>query len=75
MTITVLYSCHKCGLKDVGVELKARTDEDLMDWMDMMGRSLSADHDRRSPGCVIQKLSYVKIPMAGRDRVGGPMVQ
>lgn len=72
-TLGVLYSCHKCGLRDVEVKLLARTNETIVRWMnDVMARALSADHDRRSPHCHITKLDEIKIPMPpGTGKVGG----
>lgn len=71
VTITVLYSCHLCGLTDIPVPVPARTDEDVLVWMEQTGGLLSRDHDQRSPLCHPDKLSNVKIPMTGTDRVGG----
>lgn len=67
------YSCAQCGLKRQVVTVKARTDEDIMTWMDqILTPALSADHDRRSPGCHITKLTEVMIPVAANNpNVGG----
>ena len=72
--ITVLWTCNQCGQVDREVQVPARTDEQLMDWMQWLGVALSRDHDRVSPGCKIQKMSEVKIPALGTDRVGGAPV-
>lgn len=75
-TITVLYSCHFCGLTDIPVQVAARLPgDDLMAWMDQMGRVLSTDHFQRKPDCRPTKLSQVKIPMEGVECVGGVPVQ
>jgi len=72
MTITVKYSCKLCGLDKVDVVVPARGTEDVLTWMDTMGRFLGEDHHRRSPYCTPTKLQDVMIPMTGTDRVGGP---
>jgi len=73
--ITVLYSCGLCGLTRIPVRVKARTDEDVLVWMEGLGAVLSADHAQRSPGCRPATLTDVMIPMTGTDRVGGAPVQ
>lgn len=73
LTIRVLYSCVLCGLRRVPCEVPERADEDVVAWMEMVGRALSADHDRRSPGCHPESLSEVMIPIAGTEKIGvGP---
>lgn len=74
MNIVVLYSCHHCGLAKIEVSVQARENEDVIEWMETLGRHLSADHAKRSPHCHPERLSDVMIPMAGADRVGGPAV-
>lgn len=71
VTITVLYSCHTCRLKDIPVAVPARETEDVLVWMDATGRLLGSDHHRRSPLCKTKVLNDVKIPITGTDRVGG----
>ena len=75
MKITVLYSCHACGLKRIEVDVLARENEDVVAWMDAVGHKLSEDHARKSPHCRPQTLSDVMIPIAGAEKVGGPAVQ
>ena len=75
-TISVLYSCHQCGLKKIAVAVPARTDEDVVVWVEtIMGRRLAGDHAQRSPHCHPDTLDEVMIPMTGTDRVGGAPVQ
>lgn len=73
--ITVFYSCHKCGLENVSLDVKAREQEDVIKWMEHLGRELSQDHAHRSPRCITKELSDVKIPIEGVDRIGGAPVQ
>jgi hypothetical protein len=75
LTITVLYSCPACGLADMPVPVPARTDEDVLKWMDATVRACCDDHRRRSPECRPTELYDLKIPMTGADRVGGAPVQ
>jgi hypothetical protein len=72
-TLNVLYSCHRCGIKDRHVPVRERRDgEDVVHWVkDVVGTALSRDHDAASPHCRITELSDVKIPMAqGSEQIG-----
>lgn len=71
--IDVLYSCHKCGLKDVSLSVLARTTESVVAWTNGIGHAISRDHDRRSPHCHVTSLSEVKIPITGASKIGGPV--
>lgn len=75
-TILVYYSCPDCGLKKVACSVKAREEEDVIQWMEgvMMG-ALKRDHERRSPTCRPKALVDIMIPMQGASKVGGPTVQ
>lgn len=74
-TITVLYTCHGCGLTKVEVEVPVRPDTmDVVTWLQMvLGPPLAADHRRRSPLCVSDKHDLM-IPHNDRPYVGGPKV-
>ena len=74
MNITVLYSCSQCGAVERPVEVKARTTEDVVDWMKSLSYVLSRHHDKHSPGCHVTTLTEVKIPATGIDRIGGAPV-
>lgn len=75
MTTTVLYSCHKCKLHRVPVVVPAREEEDVVAWMKETTEYLAQDHYKRSPHCDTTALQEVMIPMTGRDKVGGPILQ
>jgi len=66
------YSCFQCGIFREIVTVPAREDEDIKVWMDATALLVSADHDRRSPKCVITKLDELMIPITGADKIGGP---
>jgi hypothetical protein len=73
-TARVMYSCHDCGLKKVGVNVPARTGEDVAMWMQViLTPALVADHCQRSPHCKPDSLADVMIPIT--DRIGGAPVQ
>lgn len=72
LTIRVLYSCPLCGLFKVSCDVPARGEEDVVAWMHQTVAALSRDHHARSPRCQPRELKDVMIPMAGRDRIGGP---
>lgn len=61
----VLYSCKKCDLKDVPVEVTARKEsDDVVKWVsETMGRAIGKDHFQKSPECHIHELQDVKIPV------------
>lgn len=77
MTIRVLYSCADCHLKDIGLDVPARVDdEDVRAWMDATVRLVAADHTRRrSPFCRAKALQELKIPVTGASKIGGPSIQ
>jgi hypothetical protein len=76
VTIGVIYSCEGCGLRNVSLDVPARTEQETVTtWMDATVRRLSADHRRRSPLCRAKALQEVKIPITGTQRIGGPKVQ
>jgi hypothetical protein len=72
---TVRYSCDLCGLEKIPVDVRAREEEDVLVWMEYVGRCLAEDHFSRSPHCRPKTLSRVMIPMLGTDRIGGPAIQ
>lgn len=74
LTIEVLYSCPECGLVDIPVKVRARDQEDVIEWMRATIPLIGKDHHRRSPECYPAQLRDVKIPMDGTDKVGGPSV-
>ncbi len=62
-TITVFYKCDSCGLNDIGVEVRARSTEAILAWMDgVLGPAVGDDHFRRSPHCTVKKLTPVQNP-------------
>lgn len=76
ITIPVKYTCGLCDIVNAEVQVPAReSDEDLMSWMDKMGRALAEDHIRRSPNCRPQRFKNVMIPLENAGWVGGPPVQ
>jgi hypothetical protein len=75
VTIRCLYSCDGCGLSRVSCDVPARSEEDVLAWMEQTIRVLSRDHARRSPTCHPRSLQEVMIPIEGAEKVGGPSVQ
>jgi C4-type Zn-finger protein len=71
-TITTMYSCHKCGLKDREVTVRERyAGEEVMSWVNHTVALIAADHAKVSPRCRITSLSEIKIPVpAGTSVVG-----
>lgn len=74
MTITLLYSCQGCGLVKAAVEVPARGQETVIEWLDSSAYLIAQDHQRRSFGCPSQTCDLM-IPITGSTKVGGPPVQ
>ncbi len=71
-TIEVLYSCNGCGIVDIKVTVKARTNEDVVQWVEqVMAWAINDDHSQRSPFCTERAMANVKIPVTGTDKIGG----
>jgi hypothetical protein len=75
VTITCKYSCKLCRLKRVKIQVPARQQESVTEWMEKTVQKVAADHQRRRPGCPAKELTEFLIPITGTDRVGGPTVQ
>lgn len=74
--IEVLYSCHTCGLRDIKVKVRARTDETVVAWAEqIMMQAIDLDHSHRSPLCRATSVQNVKIPTTGADQIGGVPLQ
>jgi len=74
--LRIRYSCKVCGLKDIEIQIPFRdSNEDVVKWMESkVIPATGADHRRRSPLCMTQELSDLKIPITGAEYVGGPCV-
>lgn len=71
MKVTVLYSCHGCGLTQQPCEVDARGDkEDIMSWMEHVQFQVGQNHHFKSPGCA-SRVCDLMIPITGVDRIGG----
>lgn len=73
-TLSILYSCPLCRLRDATVEVRLRRpDEDVVAWMkEVVEPGLVRDHRSRSPSCTAPSARDVKIPLTGRQYIGGP---
>ena len=72
MNITVFYSCTLCDLLKIAVEVPAREDEDVLDWMKQTIQFIANDHFGRSPNCRPEQLHDLMIPVTGANKIGGP---
>lgn len=71
--ITVLYSCELCGIIDKPVQVPAREHHeiDVAHWMrEVVGRSISLDHEQASPTCHPKSLTNIKVPLSGAEFIG-----
>lgn len=75
VTTEVKYSCKPCGLHRVVLPVEARQDEPIVEWMNALTVAVYEDHHRRSPDCKAETISEVLIPMTGRAKLGGPVLQ
>ncbi len=75
LRIFVKYSCPLCGLFAVPCSVPARGEEDVRAWVEQTIHLVAEDHARRSPSCHPKRLHNLMIPMAGSDRIGGPVMQ
>jgi hypothetical protein len=69
----VLYACDPCGLREIEVEVEARSkDEDVVHFVERVAAACADDHGVRSPDCHPEKFTYVKIPVPPGDnaRIG-----
>jgi len=74
--IRVKYSCASCGVHRTSVEVPARENEDVAQWVQsVMAVSIGVDHAARSPRCKSRTISEVMIPTTGADKIGGAGVQ
>lgn len=71
LTITCMYTCNACGVKDLPVEVPAREEEDVVKWVEAAAALMGADHGEHSPDCPSRTID-LKIPVTGADKVGGP---
>ena len=74
LTIHCFYSCKSCGLVKTPVDVPARGEENVVEWLEQIAmRALAADHRQKSPTCHPKSLADVMIPMTGTSKVGGPV--
>lgn len=77
--IQVKYSCVGCGVHRVTVTVPARTQEEVVEWVEkVMAQAISNDHSQRSPHCASRTMSEVMIPIGDKDggeaaQIGGPV--
>lgn len=77
MNIVVMYSCTLCGVRDVRAELPARESPDVpvVTWMHDTIARIAQHHREQHPNCIAKQLHDLKIPMDGREWIGGPAIQ
>jgi hypothetical protein len=74
--VTVSYSCHLCGIEKREVRVRARGDEDVVQWLEQTCMvDLGADHAAMSPHCHPTELKDIMIPITGTDKIGGVVKQ
>ena len=74
-TIQNKYSCIECGLSDTCCEVTARSEEDVLVWMDYLILAIAYNHSMRSPHCPAKSITDIKIPISGADKIGGVAIQ
>ena len=74
-TITLIYTCVPCGLHNVTLNVKARQEESVTEWMDSILPLIAQDHSSRSPRCIARELTNLKIPITNAEKIGGVTIQ
>jgi hypothetical protein len=79
-TITVLVTCLACGWQDGAVTVETRRPgEDIREFMQRVQYAVGAAHAARRMGifrdrsCAETRMTHIKIPMANRAVIGGPV--
>lgn len=72
LPITVLFTCHKCGLQRVQVIVRARGEgEDIRSWMDVVAEKCGQRHAFLSPACLERKADIaIPAPIREGDGIG-----
>lgn len=74
MNITVMYTCHLCGIVKAKVWVPERGQEDVIAFTERTALLCGQDHDARSPKCQAGKLDlWIPVP-AGAERIGEPPI-
>lgn len=74
--ITLRYTCVQCFLVDAELEVVARKEEqDIRNWMDYVVRQVGNDHRLRSPSCMADKITHLKIPVYDDVPIGDSQKQ
>lgn len=74
--IPVQYWCNSCGVRGATVIVRERfMTENVVEWLEgAVTPAISIDHRHKSPLCDAEKMTQVKIPLAGDgSRVGDPV--
>lgn len=74
MNITVMYTCKTCFLTKVKLDVPARGEESVTDWMKATMKLVGQDHARLMPTCPGETCDLM-IPVTAANKVGGPAVQ
>lgn len=75
MSITIKYSCCKCGINKRDLEVPARSEgEDVVHWAEGLGEHMAKDHAAISPFCRVDEFSDVMIPLDNRNQIGGEII-
>ena len=71
-TITVLFTCHKCGLQRVRLEVtKRKSDEDVADWVKTVAQNCGDRHCFLAPQCPERQVDLlIPMPVNKTDGIG-----
>jgi len=74
ITIGIKYSCNRCGLKKVGVDVPIReAGQNVIQWMNsVVGNGIKEDHHRRAPYCDATSVQDLMIPVTEGELIGTP---
>lgn len=75
MNITIRYSCRPCNLVKVALDVPARGEEAVTDWVRDVLELVGRDHRRRSARCTSPTCDLL-IPLpVGSMKIGGVTLQ
>jgi hypothetical protein len=76
LTVAVLYSCPECGVRGRAVQVRARGEEDVLEWVkDACVPAISRDHELTSPECEAESMQNIKLPVGSGKMVGKVILQ
>lgn len=76
MTITIMYSCPACNVRNqkLDVPMRESPNDSVLKWMEQTIRLVGEDHQKDHPGCRVRRLRDLTIPITNVEWIGGPPI-